>query len=131
VRDGNAVGDHHSCNNYRPGNSTADRIATRRLRHSGSFAVYSPRDLERTGKWVGPQPPGRSDVTLRSRPAGVACLPDEASSTPLEPELVLRIPDSTGSSPAHRGVEAGPEYHHGEAFSPLAPSRSQLDRVPR
>jgi hypothetical protein len=32
----------------------------------------------------GPQPPGRSDVTLRSRPTGIACLPDEASSTPLE-----------------------------------------------
>jgi hypothetical protein len=31
-----------------------------------------------------PQPPGRSDVTLESRPTGVACLPDEASSTPLE-----------------------------------------------
>ena len=48
----------------------------------------------------GPQPPGRSDVTLRSHPAGVACLPDEASLTLLEPdrsrelEIVQRIPDS-------------------------------------
>jgi hypothetical protein len=46
--------------------------------------------------------PGRSDVTLRSHPAGVACLPDETSLTLLEPdsyeslksEIVRRIPDN-------------------------------------
>jgi hypothetical protein len=45
VRDGGVVSDHHSCNNYWLGNGTADRTATRRLRHSGSFAACSPRGL--------------------------------------------------------------------------------------
>jgi hypothetical protein len=39
MRDGGIVGDHYSCNNYWFGNGMADRIATRRLRHSGSFAA--------------------------------------------------------------------------------------------
>jgi hypothetical protein len=39
------VGGHHSCNNYWPENGTADRIATRRLKHSGSFAACSPCGL--------------------------------------------------------------------------------------
>jgi hypothetical protein len=45
VRDGGIVGGHHSCNNYWPENGTVDRIATRRLRHLGSFAACNPRGL--------------------------------------------------------------------------------------
>jgi hypothetical protein len=78
-----------------------------------------------------PQPPGRSDVTLRLRPTGVACLPDEASSTPAGAHQVhcdghesLKsfggLLTAQGSQPGAPRCEAGPEYHHGEAFSPLA-----------
>ena len=45
VRDGGIVGGRHYCNNYWLENGTADRIATKRLRHSGSFAACSPRGL--------------------------------------------------------------------------------------
>jgi len=65
-----------------------------------------------------PQPPGRSDMTLRSRPTGVARLPDETSSdlrwssTDLlrrlrELKIVRRIPDGAGSSPAYYGMRLG------------------------
>ena len=83
VRDGGVVGGHHSCNNYWPGNGTADRIATRRLRHSGSFAAGSPRALQESGKWVGSsRRSGRCDIEITF--PGATCPPDEAFSTPLE-----------------------------------------------
>ena len=39
----------------------------------------------------GLQPPGRSDVILRSYPASVACLPGEASLILLEPDRHFSI----------------------------------------
>jgi hypothetical protein len=76
--------------------------------------------------------PGRCDVPL------ALCRPEEPFSTPLELDrahcdgygsfdIAPRMPDKAGSSTALRN-EANPEHYHGEAFSPLAPSRSHAHR---
>jgi hypothetical protein len=114
----------------------ADRIVTRRLRHSGSFIVCSPRALQESSKWMGPSPrPGRCDVETTSpwRCVGLRSRSrlHWSSTGPLrrlrELDIAPRISNKAGSSPALRN-EADPEHYHGEAFSPLAPSRSYAHR---
>jgi hypothetical protein len=69
----------------RPENGRADRIVTRRLRHSGSFAAGSPRALQESGKWVGSsRRSGRYNIKITF--PGATCPPDQAFSTPLEPD---------------------------------------------
>jgi hypothetical protein len=114
VRDGGVVDGHHFCSNYWPKISKADRIAARRLRYLGSFAVCSPRSLCENGKWVG--------INLRSERFDIeitfpltlhVCLarrprPRWSSTDPVrrlkELKIVRRIPNRVGSSPTLPGT---------------------------
>ena len=61
--------------------------------------------------------------------------PNWSSTGPLrqlrELEIARRMPDSAGSSPALHGMRPDLSIITGEAFSLLAPSRSQPDQVSR
>jgi hypothetical protein len=79
--------------------------------------------------------PGRYDVEITS-PWRYVCLRSHSrlhwsSTGPLrrlrEVDVAPQMPDKAGSSPALRN-EADPKHNHGEAFSPLAPSRSHAHR---
>ena len=45
--------------------------------------------------------------------------------------MAQRMPDAAGFSPTFRGIMPDRDPHHGEAFSLLAQSGSQLDKVSR
>jgi len=140
-----------------------DRITSRHLRHSGSFAVFlGPRALRDNSRWVGSSPrPKRCDIetssaalcdspTRRSRCALLSARAALAFQIGYRWRDVARTgarqvhsdgyerfkslgrwPDAAGSSSGAPWYDARSNSHHTEAFSLLAKSHSQLDKVPR